>query len=111
MALVVLLAVIGGYVSPVRTFIERNQQIDEERVLTNSLQIEHDRLLKERERLNDVVYVEQVARRDLGLVRPGEQPYVVKDLDAGSAVSTPAPQNEDAPITEKVTNWVSALVN
>jgi len=111
MALVVLLAVIGGYVAPVRTYIERTRQIEEERVLTDSLQVEHDRLLKERDRLNNVVYVEQVARKDLGLVRPGEQPYVVKDLDKGTPEVASVPQDEDVPITERFTEWVSALIN
>lgn len=111
MALIVLLAVIGGYVAPVRTYIERTRQIEEERAVTDSLQVEHDRLLKERDRLNNVVYVEQVARRDLGLVRPGEQPYVVKDLDKGAPEVASVPQSEDVPITERFTEWVSALIN
>lgn len=111
MALVVLLAVIGGYISPVRTFIERSGQIDAEKLATEDLQAEHDRLLRERDRLNNITHVEEVARRDLGLVRPGEQPYVVKDLDRGGPQTVSAPQADDPSLTEQVKDWFASLID
>lgn len=76
----VILLIIGSYVSPIRTYIERSGQIEREQAITAELREKHQGLETEIEKLQRSEYIEQVARRDLGLIRPGEQPYVVKDL-------------------------------
>jgi cell division protein FtsB len=49
---------------------------------------ENARLREEARRLKeDPTAIEEVARRDLGLIRPGEKVFIVKDLQ------TPAKQN------------------
>ncbi len=89
--LLVILFIIGCYVSPVRSYIERSRQIESERAMTEALRIEHESLVRERDSLQDRQYLEQIARQDLGLVKPGEQSYVVKDLDSEArSASEPA---------------------
>lgn len=86
--LLFIIFIIGCYISPVRSFIERSGQIESERAMTEQLRSEHDNLMIEKESLQDDLYVEQVAREDLGLVKPGEQSYVVKDFDGGQPPAT-----------------------
>lgn len=86
--LLFILFIVGCYVSPVRSYIDRSRQIENERSLTAELRAEHESLLSERESLQDQQYLEQVARQDLGLVKPGEQSYVVKDLDGDNPPTT-----------------------
>lgn len=61
-------------------------QIDSFRTITqetemNKVRLEqakqvNQQLLEERDRLNTPNYIEKVAREELGLVRPGEVPYI-----------------------------------
>ena len=87
----VILAVLGSYVSPIRSYMERSRQIAQEQAATDDLRSQQQQLLNERDMLQGNDYVEQVARRDLGLVRPGEQPFVVKNLDEGEAAQSEPP--------------------
>ncbi len=89
--LLIILAIIGSYISPVRDYVDRTKSINEEQSTTNKLQEQHDELQVEKERLGTNAYVEEVARRDLGLVRSGEQPYVVKDLSKNAPKTPPQP--------------------
>jgi len=82
------------YVSPVRAFVEKSNLIQSEKAKTESLRSERDRLQFEKDSLQNNSYVEQVARRDLGMVKPGEQPYVVKDLN--TTEEPPAPEAQPA---------------
>lgn len=88
-AAIVLITVliVAGYVSPVKSYIERSRQIASERAAAGELKTQHDKLITEKAQLQDNTYVEQVARRDLGLVKPGEQPFVLKDLNQGKSGS------------------------
>jgi len=79
--LVVMLLILVAYIQPVMKYIDRSSQIESERAATDELRSEFDVLSSEMQHLQSNDYIEQVARRDLGLVKPGEQPYVVKDLD------------------------------
>jgi cell division protein FtsB len=57
--------------------------------LTRSLELkrmENARLQEEARRLkNDPTAIEELARRELGLIRPGEKVFIVKDLKTNSA--------------------------
>lgn len=79
MAVIVLIA--AGYISPLRSWIVDSRQVAREQAATDQLQKQHDLLQQEKDQLQSNAYVEELARRDLGLVRPGEQSYVVKDLN------------------------------
>jgi cell division protein FtsB len=98
--ILVAVLIVAGYISPVKSYIERSRQIDSEKAAASELKDKHDRLVNEKAQLQDNVYVEQVARRDLGLVKPGEQPFVLKDLNRsqnGSANAAAGGQ-ESAPV-------------
>jgi cell division protein FtsB len=81
MLLGIILIILGSYISPVRTYLERSGSIDREQSATEALRQERDRLEQEKQDLQNSSFMEQVARKDLGMVKPGEQPYVVKDLN------------------------------
>ncbi len=87
----IILIIMAGYVSPLRSIYETSQQINREQAATAGLKQQHDMLVTEQHRLQDNTYVEQVARRDLGLVLPGEQAYAVKDLNKGDQPQSPPP--------------------
>lgn len=107
----VILAVLGSYVSPVRSYLERTKQIDRERGIKEEISRQHELLLEEREKLQNNEYIEQVARRDLGLIRPGEQPYVVKDLDKGqSATDSDAVSQEGPSLAGRIGGWLDSLI-
>ena len=85
----IILLILGSYVSPVRAYLEKSDAIQREQAVTDNLSREHDQLQKEKANLLNTGYVEQVARKDLGMVKPGEQPYVVKDLNDAEAAGPP----------------------
>jgi cell division protein FtsB len=100
LVLVGILCLIGaGYISPAYNFYTRTNQISDVRGVNSSLQATHDALSEEKEQLLGGAYIEEVARRDLGLVKPGEQPFIVKDI-----------QQEEAPmpVVEEVIEPVEA---
>lgn len=77
----VLLAIIIVYFG----YVNFNQQvhlnnIDREQELANSRLLEAERinneLVTEKDKLNQIEYIEKIAREELGLVKPGEMPYI-----------------------------------
>jgi cell division protein FtsL len=102
--LVGVLVVIGvGYVSPAVNFYTRSQEIGREQAAHEQLKARNDELNLERDRLNDMVYVEEVARKELGLVKAGEQPFIVKELDRDDGrVSVKVLDNEAAAEIDKI---------
>lgn len=62
--------------------------------------IENMRLREEARRLlDDPAAIEEVARRDLGLIRPGEKVFIVKDVGPASKTAPPsAPSLPPAPL-------------
>ncbi|MDF2565853.1 MAG: cell division protein FtsB [Massilibacillus sp.] len=54
--------------------IDREQEIASSR-LSEAERI-HNELVVEKDKLNQVNYIEKIAREDLGLVKPGELPYI-----------------------------------
>jgi cell division protein FtsB len=77
--LVVLLGVVGLYVGPSITFLHTYHEANARRGEVNVLQAENKRLRARRTALKDPRTLEREARR-LGLVKPGELPFIVKGL-------------------------------
>lgn len=98
MIVAVIIFIAACYISPVRAYMEKSRLIQGEQEKTESLRSQRDQLTYEKDSLQNNSYVEQVARRDLGMVKPGEQPYVVKDLNAEEA---PAIINEGPAVNEE----------
>jgi cell division protein FtsB len=80
-----LLAVLGIililYISPVLHWIEQSRTASHERSQVNSLQAEHDMLQARLHQLRRPDAVQREARK-LGMVAPGEKPYVVQGIPA-----------------------------
>jgi cell division protein FtsB len=77
--LIVLLGVVGLYVGPSISFFHTWREAKARRGEVHQLQAESRRLRARRAALQDPRTLEREARR-LGLVKPGERPYIVKGL-------------------------------
>jgi cell division protein FtsB len=77
--LVVLLGVVVLYVGPSITFLHTYREAKARRGEVSTLQSENKRLRARRDALKNPRTLEREARR-LGLVKPGELPFIVKGL-------------------------------
>jgi cell division protein FtsB len=77
--LCVLVALVALYVGPARSYLSTLREAGERRAAVAQLQREHARLLARRAALQGSGAAEREARR-MGMVRPGERPYVVEHL-------------------------------
>jgi cell division protein FtsB len=77
--LVVLLGVVALYVGPSISFVQTYREAQAKRAEVARLQAESKRLRQRRVALRDPRTLEREARR-LGLVKPGERPFIVKGL-------------------------------
>ena len=111
MVLGIIILILGSYISPVRTYLEKSSAIQREQAVTDELRSQRDMLQKEKDSLQNNNYVEQVARKDLGMVKPGEQPFVVKDLNTydGKGVTTVEPA-EDVSLVERVMEAIESVL-
>jgi hypothetical protein len=78
----VLFVIVILYVSPVMHWIEQSRTASHERSQVRSLQAEHDMLEARLRDLHRPGAVEREARK-LGMVAPGEKPYVVQGMPGG----------------------------
>ena len=91
--LLVMFALAATAVYPLRQYVSQRERIERLQAKQQALAAENSRLERERARLNDPAYVQQLAKRDYHLVAPGEEAWLV----AGTPPTTrPAP---DAPLT------------
>lgn len=77
--LVVLLGVVALYVGPSISFLHTYKEAKARRGEVHALQAENQRLRARKQALKDPRTLEREARR-LGLVKPGERPFVVQGL-------------------------------
>ncbi|WP_445152264.1 FtsB family cell division protein [Baekduia sp. Peel2402] len=77
--LVVLLGVVALYVGPSISFLHTYKEAQTRRGEVRALQAENARLRARKQALKSPATLEREARR-LGLVKPGERPFVVKGL-------------------------------
>lgn len=74
--LLVLVGVLALYIGPARSYIASWQQSEGKQAVVKRLETENAALKAQKARLNSPVTLEREARR-LGMVRAGEQPYVI----------------------------------
>jgi cell division protein FtsB len=77
--LVVLLGLVLLYVGPAASYWDTTQQAQQRRAEVAALKRENDRLRARRQELRSAGALEREARK-LGMVKPGERPYVVENL-------------------------------
>jgi cell division protein FtsB len=80
--LIVLVAIVGLYIGPARSYWSTVREAKHRRAEVAQLKRENDRLRAKRAALRSTSSLEREARR-LGMVRPGERAYVVKHLPKG----------------------------
>jgi cell division protein FtsB len=74
--LVVFAIVVGLYVEHTLSYLSTRAQADQQAAIAHSLARENAQLLREQKSLNDPATIIRDAR-GLGMVRPGEQSYVI----------------------------------
>jgi cell division protein FtsB len=77
--LVVLVVVAGLYVRQGLSLLSTHSQAQQQLAIVHRLSRENAKLVQQRNALNDPSTIERDARA-LGMVRPGEHPYVVTGL-------------------------------
>jgi cell division protein FtsB len=100
-----LLLVLGGamylFVFPARTYLAQKQGIAAEQHTVAVLKAEDAKLTAESSALQDSATIEQIARREYGLVKPGQQAFMVLPAPSHPQPATPPPV--------KHTAWYSSL--
>jgi cell division protein FtsB len=79
--LVVLLALLYLYLGAARSYLSTSQQAHQHRADIHRLQADNARLRARRAALQRAGTLEQEARQ-LGMIRPGERPYILEGLPA-----------------------------
>ena len=74
--LVVFAIVVGLYVEHTLSYVSTRAQADQQQAIVRSLTRQNAELTQEQKSLNDPATIIRQARA-LGMVRPGEQPYVI----------------------------------
>src|SRR5947207_12033428 len=77
--LVVLVVVVGFYVQHTLSYFSTKSQFDQQQAIVNRLQRQNAALEREQKSLSDPATIVHAAR-ELGMVRPGERPYVITGL-------------------------------
>ena len=92
---VVLVGLLFAFVYPTRTFLDQRAETNKARAQLELLQAENARLSRESKQLSTDSEIERLAREKYGLVKPGEQPYVI--LPAPTSTLPPAPTSTAPP--------------
>jgi cell division protein FtsB len=80
--------------------LRARKQYDELTAAVARQRAENGRLREEARRLReDPAAIEELARRDLGLIRPGEKLFIIKDLPSPSQAAPSAPGRPALPPT------------
>ena len=80
--LVVLFGIVVLYAGPARSYVSTQREAGQRRADLARLKQEHERLLARRAGLRGPAALEREARR-LGMVKPGERPFVIEHLPSG----------------------------
>jgi cell division protein FtsB len=110
--LLVMFALAATAVYPLRQYVSQQDRIERLEAKQQALAAENARLEAERKRLQDPAYVQQLAKRDFGVVAPGEEAWVVTGTPPASNAAPPAAAAEpDRPWYKRawqaLTGWLS----
>ena len=92
---VVLVGLLFAFVYPTRTFLDQRSETNKARAQLELLQSENARLARESKQLSTDAEIERLAREKYGLVKPGEQPFVI--LPAPTSTLPPPPTSTAPP--------------
>jgi cell division protein FtsB len=85
---VIVVALLMSMVVPFRAYLTQRSRLAELERQTQLLERQNAQFQSKVERLHDPAYLEQIARECLGMVRPGEIPFVVVPDGGGAAPSS-----------------------
>ncbi|HZC99026.1 MAG TPA: septum formation initiator family protein [Actinomycetes bacterium] len=104
----VLFVLAATAVYPLREYVAQQDRIDQLRAKRAALQAANQRLERERARLQDPAYIDQLAKQEFQLVEPGEQSWLLTGTppadSSAAAASRPAPRR---PWYKRVWHWLS----
>lgn len=99
-------------VGPAQSFMAAGDRVDELTASRDQLAAEVEALEERREQLHDPEEVELIARSRLGLVKPGEVPYVVVVEEPELDELGPAPGDQESqPFLERLVEALRDLVD
>jgi cell division protein FtsL len=102
----ILFALCAMSVYPLRQYISQQDRIDALEAKRAAVATEVDRLERERERLQDPEYVEQLAREELHMARPGEETWVLSGEPPADRPKAAPPEPPERPWYQRVWEWL-----
>jgi cell division protein FtsL len=103
----VLFVLAATAVYPLRQYIAQQGRIERLQTKQAALQAANQRLAQERARLKDPAYVEQLAKQDFHVARPGEQPWLLTGTPPADKVAKAAAKpSHDPPWYQRAWRWL-----
>ncbi len=104
----VLFVLAATAVYPLRQYVSQQGRIERLQAKQAALQAANAQLERERTRLNDPAYVEQLAKRDFHMVKPGEQAWLLTGTPPADAAAAPAAEpTHKAPWYQRFWHWLT----
>jgi cell division protein FtsL len=104
----VLFVLAATAVYPLRQYVAQQGRIERLQAKQAALDAANAQLERERTRLNDPAYVEQLAKRDFHMVRPGEQPWLLTGTPPADTATAPAAKPaHKAPWYRRAWHWIT----
>jgi cell division protein FtsL len=104
----VLFVLAATAVYPLRQYIAQQGRIEQLQAKQAALQAANQRLEQERTRLNDPAYVEQLAKQDFHMARPGEQTWLLTGTPpADQAAKQAAKPDRHEPWYQRAWHWLT----
>jgi cell division protein FtsL len=104
----VLFVLAATAVYPLRQYVAQQGRIERLQAKQAALDAANAQLERERARLNDPAYVEQLAKRDFHLIRPGEQPWLLTGTPPADKATAPAAEPaRKAPWYQRAWHWLT----
>jgi cell division protein FtsL len=104
-------------IAPARQVLRQRAEIDKMTAELNDIKTQNSELRLETQRLNTDAYIEKQARERLGLIKPGEEPFMlvppkqVAPPPAAKAPDKPKTEPVAAPWWQQIIDYFSALVH
>lgn len=104
----VLFVLAATAVYPLRQYIAQQGRIERLQTKQAALQAANTRLEQERTRLNDPAYVEQLAKQDFHMAKPGEQTWLLTGTPPADKATAPAASpTRKAPWYQRAWHWLT----
>jgi cell division protein FtsB len=109
--LVLAVGLIFLTIAPARQVLRQRAQIADLQQTLNSVKDENKGLRDETNRLNTDAYIEEQARLRLGLIKPGEQPYMIVPPKQVAPQPVPKPVKKKPAAPVKPAPWYQQIAD